>query len=117
VLLPLGVAIATPLILPFLHQPLMEDYLPIFWMILLATMLRVAADAYGFILLALHRDRAIAVIAAGGAAASAVLNLIFTPLAGLWGASAAYTLTSGGLFAARFLLSRPEPSPAAAPRA
>jgi O-antigen/teichoic acid export membrane protein len=60
------VAIATPLILPFLHQPLMEDYLPIFWMILLATMLRVAADAYGFILLALHRDRAIAVIAAGG---------------------------------------------------
>jgi hypothetical protein len=43
------VAIATPLILPFLHQPLMEDYLPIFWMILLATMLRVAADAYSFI--------------------------------------------------------------------
>jgi len=83
VLLALGAAIATPLIVPFLHQPLVEDYLPIFWMILLATMLRVAADAYGFILLALHRDRTIAGIAAGGAVASAGLNLI--PAGGLVG--------------------------------
>ena len=101
--------------LPFLNQPLVKDYLPIFWIILFATLLRLAADAYGFALLALHRDRAIAGIAVAGAAISAVLNLILTPLAGLWGASAAYVLTSGSLFAARFWLSRPE-RPAATPR-
>jgi O-antigen/teichoic acid export membrane protein len=76
-----------PLVLPFLDQPLLKDYLPIFWIILLATLLRIAADAYGFALLALHRDRAIAIIALAGVVASAALNLILTPLAGLWGAS------------------------------
>jgi len=113
-LLALGAAIATPLMLPFLDQPLVQDYLPIFWVILFATLLRAAADAYGFALLALHRDRAIAIIALGGAIASAGLNLILTPLAGLWGASAAYVLTSGGLFAARFWQSRHE-QPTATP--
>jgi O-antigen/teichoic acid export membrane protein len=105
-LLALGAAIATPLMLPFLQQPLVKDYLPVFWLILLATILRAAADAYGFVMLALHRDRAIAAIAAAGAVASAGLNLILTPLMGLWGASIAYVLTSGGLFAARFWQSR-----------
>jgi O-antigen/teichoic acid export membrane protein len=79
--------------------------------------LRIAADAYGYVLLALHRDRAIAIVALAGAAASAGLNLILTPLAGLWGAAAAYVLTSGGLFAARFYFSRQAKGPAAASEA
>jgi len=106
-LLTLGAAIATPLMLPFLDQPLVQDYLPIFWVILFATLLRVAADAYGFALLALHRDRAIATIAVAGALASAGLNLVLTPLIGLWGAAIAFAITSGGLFAARYFFSRP----------
>jgi O-antigen/teichoic acid export membrane protein len=105
-LLTLGAAIATPLMLPFLDQPLVQEYLPVFWVILFATLLRVAADAYGFALLALHRDRAIAIIAFGGAIASAGLNLTLTPLAGLWGAAIAFAITSGGLFAARYSFSR-----------
>jgi len=105
--LTLGAAIATPLMLPFLDQPLVQDYLPIFWVILFATLLRVAADAYGFALLALHRDRAIATIAVAGALASAGLNLVLTPLIGLWGAAIAFAITSGGLFAARYFFSRP----------
>lgn len=110
--LALGAAIATPLLVPFLDEPLVQDYLPVFWVILFATLLRVAADSYGFVLLALHQDRAIAIIAFGGAIASAVLNLILTPLAGLWGASVAFVLTSGGLFAARFWKSRSAQLPA-----
>ena len=39
-------------------QPLVEANLPIFWIVLGATLLRVAADGYGFVLLALNRDRA-----------------------------------------------------------
>jgi len=109
-LLALAAAVATPLMLPYLDRPLVQDYLPVFWVILFATLLRVAADSYGFMLLALHRDRAIAAVAFSGAIASAGLNLMLTPLAGLWGASAAYVMTSGGLFAARYALSRPDQS-------
>jgi O-antigen/teichoic acid export membrane protein len=115
-LLTLGAAIVTPLMIPFLDQPLVQDYLPIFFVILFATLLRTAADGYGYALLALHQDRAIAIIALGGAIAAAVLNLILTPLAGLWGASAAYALTSGGLFAARYFFSRFGRSPLASIR-
>lgn len=106
-LLALGAAVATPLLLPYLGQPLVEESLPIFWVVLFATLLRVAADAYGFVLLALNRDRAIAAIAVAGALASAGMNVVLTPLAGLWGAAMAYAITSGGLFAARYFFSRP----------
>ena len=93
--------------LPFLDQPLVQAYLPIFWFILFATLLRIAADAYGFVLLALYQDRAIAIVAVGGSIASSGLNLTLISLAGLWGAAGAYALTSGGLFAVRYMLSRP----------
>jgi O-antigen/teichoic acid export membrane protein len=105
--LALGAAIAIPLLLPLLNQPLAQENLPVFWLILFATLLRIAADFYGFVLLALSRDRAIAAVAVGGAVASAGLNLLFIPLFGLMGAATAYAMTSGGLFAARYLFSRP----------
>jgi O-antigen/teichoic acid export membrane protein len=111
----LAAAVAVPLMVPYLEQPLLKDYVPIFWIMLVATLLRIAADAYGFALLALHRDRAIAAVGLAGALVSAVLNLTLTPLAGLWGASFAYLLTSGGLFTARYRLSRPERAPADMP--
>ena len=106
-LLALAAAVATPLLLPYLGQPVVQESLPIFWMVLFATLLRVAADAYGFVLLALNRDRAIAAVAVAGALASAGMNIVLTPLAGLWGAATAYAITSGGLFAARHFFSRP----------
>jgi O-antigen/teichoic acid export membrane protein len=105
-LLAAGAVIATPFLIPYLGRPLLEAYLPVFWLILAATLIRVAADGYGFILLALHRDRAIATIAVIGALASAVMNVVLTPVAGLWGAAATFAITAGGLFAARFWLSR-----------
>lgn len=105
-LLALGAAIAMPLLLPLLNQPLAEKSLPVFWLILFATVLRIAADLYGFVLLALKRDRTIAWVAAAGALASAGLNLVLTPFFGLAGAATAYVMTSGGLFAARLILSR-----------
>ncbi|HEY2135338.1 MAG TPA: hypothetical protein VGH49_05585 [Xanthobacteraceae bacterium] len=105
-MLSLGLAIATPLLLPLLGRPLLGEHLAIFWVILLATLFRVAADGYGYALLALNRDSEIAIIALSGAIASAVLNSILTPLAGLWGAAGAYMLTAAGLFAFRFYLTR-----------
>jgi O-antigen/teichoic acid export membrane protein len=105
-LLALGAVIATPLLLPYLGRPLVQQSLPIFWIVLFASLLRVAADAYGFVLLALNRDRAIATIAVAGALASAGMNLVLTPLIGLWGAAIAFAITSGGLFAARYFFSR-----------
>jgi O-antigen/teichoic acid export membrane protein len=107
VLLASGTAIAVPLLLPLLNQPLAQEHLPVFWLILFATVLRIAADFYGFVLLSLNRDRAIAWVAAGGALASAALNLLLIPTFGLMGAGAAYAVTSGGLFLARYVFSRP----------
>jgi O-antigen/teichoic acid export membrane protein len=107
-LLSLGIAIATPLLLPYLGRPLLENYLFVFWIILFATILRIAADGYGYALLALNRDTEIAIIAFGGAVASAVLNAILTPLAGLWGAATAYVITAAGLLAIRYHLTRPQ---------
>jgi O-antigen/teichoic acid export membrane protein len=107
-LLSLGVAVATPLLLPYLGRPLLEDYLGVFWIILFATMLRIAADGYGYALLALNRDSEIAIVAFVGALASAMLNAILTPLAGLWGAATAYVITAAGLLAIRYYLTRPQ---------
>lgn len=106
-LLALGLAVATPFLVPYLGQPLVQEHMSIFWIVLGATLLRVAADGYGFVLLALNRDRAIAAIAVAGAVSSAVLNLLFTPMLGLVGAALTYAITSGGVFAARYVFSRP----------
>lgn len=101
-----GVAVLMPVLVTFLDRPLLQDYLPVFWLILLATLLRIGADGYGFAIYAFHRDNAIACIAVGGAVASAVLNIVLTPFAGLSGAALAYILTSAALLTARFLVSR-----------
>jgi O-antigen/teichoic acid export membrane protein len=45
-------------------------------------------------------------IAVGGALASALLNVVLTPAAGLWGSAFAYVLTSAALLAARFVVCR-----------
>jgi O-antigen/teichoic acid export membrane protein len=101
-----GAGAATPFLVALMGRPLLDDYMPVFWLILVATLMRIAADAYGFVIYALHRDRAIAAIALAGAIASAGLNAVLTPLAGLWGAAAAFLLTATGLFAARFIVTR-----------
>jgi O-antigen/teichoic acid export membrane protein len=59
----------------------------VFAVILLATFLRIAVDGYGHLILALHRDRAIAVISISGVALSALLNVALVPLAGRAGAA------------------------------
>jgi O-antigen/teichoic acid export membrane protein len=97
---------ATPFLVGFLDRPLLIDNLAVFWLILAATLMRIAADGCGFVIYALHRDRAVATIALAGALASAALNTVLTPLAGLWGSAAAYLLTATGLFAARFYVAR-----------
>jgi O-antigen/teichoic acid export membrane protein len=101
-----GIAAVTPVLLTFLDRPLVQDFLPVFWLILVATLLRIGADGYYFAIYAFHRDRALALIAVGGALVSAVLNVVLTPLAGLWGAAFAFTLTSAALLTARFLVTR-----------
>ena len=100
-ILAIGAVIAVPWALPYLDRPALQANLPIFWLILIATLTRIGADSYAFILLALHRDRAIAVISVAGALASAALNMVLIPILGLAGAGTAYLLTGGGLWAAR----------------
>jgi O-antigen/teichoic acid export membrane protein len=102
VALAVGAAVVVPMLLPLLDRPALQANLAIFWLILLATLMRIGADSYGFLLLALHRDHAIALISVGGAITSAALNVVLIPLFGLSGAAVAYLLTGGALLAARF---------------
>lgn len=101
-----GLAVLTPVFVPYLDRPQVQQYLPVFWLVLLATLLRIAADGYAIAIYAFHRDRDIALIAVSGALASATLNVVLTPAAALWGSALAYILTSAGLLTARFLVCR-----------
>ena len=101
-----GLAALVPVFVPHLGRAQMQHYLPVFWLILVATLLRIGADGYAFAIYAFHRDRDIAVIAVTGALASAALNVMLAPTAGLWGSAFAYILTSTALLAARFVVCR-----------
>jgi O-antigen/teichoic acid export membrane protein len=108
-LLAIGAAVVLPLILPWLGRPQLQANLAVFWLVLAATTLRIGADSYGFALLALHRDSAIAVISVSGVIASALLNAALVPVFGLKGAGYAFVLTALGLFAVRFWVARTWP--------
>ena len=101
-----GALVAMPILLPVLDRPLLQDYLPVFWIMLVATVMRVGADGYSFALLALHQDRAILVIAVAGAIGSALANVLLVPPLGIYGAALGYVLTSVGLLIARYACSR-----------
>jgi len=116
VLLMVGALIGIPLLLPYLDRPLLLAHLPVFWLVMAATVMRIGADSYGFVLLALHRDAAIALISVAGVLASAVLNLVLVPTLGVNGAALAFLITASGLFATRFWITRTWPDhPALAP--
>jgi len=96
-----GAAIVTPLLLPYLNRPLLQQNIAVFWIVLLAMMMRIAGDGYGFALLALRRDRAIAIVAVLSAVTSATATAVLTTLFGLWGAAVAFALTASAIFVVR----------------
>ena len=104
-----AISIVTPFLLPYLHRPLLEANLPVFWLIVAATVVRVGSDSYTFVLVALRLDRATAAISVAGAMGSAALNVLLLPLLGLYGAAIAYLVSASGLLAARFIVSRVRP--------
>jgi O-antigen/teichoic acid export membrane protein len=85
--------VAVMILLPFLQRPALEQHLLLFALIMLASWARIAADKYGYVLLALHRDRAILIASVAGAATSVILNVTLLPVFGLWGAASAFLLT------------------------
>jgi len=101
VLLSLGVCLALFLVLPLLGRPQLEQSLPLFGLLMFATMLRIVADGYNFVLYALRKDRAMAAASLAGVAASALLNVLLVPPLGLAGAGLAYALAAAGLLVAR----------------
>ncbi len=104
VLLAGAAAVVTPLLLPFLDRPLLQANLAVFWLVLFAMIMRIVADGYGFALLALQRDRAIAVVAVLSAVLSAAATAVLTSLMGLWGAAVAFALSATAVFTVRYCL-------------
>lgn len=105
-MLALGVSIVMPYLLPLLDRPLLQAQMTVFWIIMLATLARLAADAYNLVLFALKRDRAFALTGVGGTIGSVLTNLTLIPLMGLMGAALAYLVTNAGVVSARVLASR-----------
>jgi O-antigen/teichoic acid export membrane protein len=99
-----GAAIVTPLLLPYLGRPLLQANIAVFWIVLFAMVMRIAADGYGFALLALQRDRAIAIVAVLSAVTSATATAALTASFGLWGAAVAFALTGTAIFIVRYWL-------------
>jgi O-antigen/teichoic acid export membrane protein len=106
VLMSAGVFVGIVMLLPFLQKPLLEDHLWLFAAILIATWLRIAVDIYAYLLLALHRDRAILGAGVAGVVVSVVLNLILIPVFGLSGAAVAFLLTGATVLALEMARSR-----------
>ncbi len=93
----------------FLHmgvRPQLNGHLTLFALIIFATLVRIIADTYHFVLYALGRDRTIAFVNLALAAGSAALNTVLVSTAGLMGAVIASIITALGLLAARRTLSR-----------
>jgi O-antigen/teichoic acid export membrane protein len=97
---------ALMLLMPLLQRPTLEAHLAIFWLVLLATWARIAADGYGFVLLALHRNTAILIASICGAVGSIAFNFVLVPLLGLPGAAIAFLFTGITLLVLRYRLSR-----------
>lgn len=95
-----------PFILPYLDRPLLSQYLVILAIMMLAVMLRIGADGFGFMLYALHQERWIATTSLAAVALSAALNLALIPLLGLTGAALAYVAVGGAMLALRVVLVR-----------
>lgn len=91
-LLSAAICIAVPLILPFVGNAMLDDFLPLFWMIVAGSLVHIAADAVGFVLYAKRHDRAFAMIVLFAAPISAAANLLLVPTVGIYGAALAYVL-------------------------
>lgn len=93
----------------FLHtgiRPQLNGHLTLFALIIFATLIRIMADTYHFLLYALSRDRTIAYVNLALAVGSAALNTLLVSTAGLMGAAGASILTAIGLLVSRRTLSR-----------
>ncbi len=99
--LSLSFGLIVPFILPYLDRPLLSQHLPILAIVMIAVMLRIGADGYGFVLYALHHERWIAMTSLAAVALSAALNLALIPLLGLAGAAIAYVAVGGAMLASR----------------
>jgi len=98
--------VAVFLFIQFAERETLNGHMIDFALIIFAMLMRIVADSYHFVLYALRRDRTIAIVSLGGAAASAVLNALLVSAAGLTGAVAASILVATGLLAVRRTLSR-----------
>jgi len=56
ILLSLASALIVPFLISLTEQPMAMDYLPLFWLMLVALLFRMAADICAYTLFALHRD-------------------------------------------------------------
>lgn len=97
----IGAAVTFPFLLPYLHKPEALAALPVFLLLMAGLTVRTAADVAATGLYTRRQDNALVLTNLVGFALTAACNLALIPVFGLMGASFAFILSYGLLFAIR----------------
>lgn len=92
------------ILLPYLKQPAVADYLAAFWLIMAGMALRNIADFGSMALFTSHRDRVMTLTNVSAAVVLTVAQGLLLPAAGLYGAGAAILLTFSAMAVWRYKL-------------
>jgi O-antigen/teichoic acid export membrane protein len=95
------------ILLPFLKQPAVADYLGAFWLIMAGMALRNIADFGAMALFTAHRDRIMTLTNVAAVSLLTLAQALLLPVAGLYGAGAAilFTFSAMALWRYRLLFS------------
>jgi O-antigen/teichoic acid export membrane protein len=92
------------LLLPFLKQPSVGDYLVAFWLMMVGMAVRNVADCGAMGLFTTRRDKIMSLSNIVAVTTLSIAQLILLPIAGLLGAGAAILITFGGIARWRYKL-------------
>lgn len=97
VVLGIATGVAFYLLLPFLKQPAVGDYLGAFWLMMAGMAARNVADCGAMGLFTARRDKIMSVTNIAAVIALSAAQLVLLPIAGLYGAGIAILVTFGGI--------------------
>ena len=102
--LSIAVGSAFQIFSPWLNQASLAGHWPVFWLIVAGTAFRYLADFLGVALFTAHRDKITTVTNVASVGFSVIAQLLFLPVAGLYGAGGAILITFAGISLWRYWL-------------
>lgn len=95
--LAVAVGVAIPFVLPHLHQPLVDKYAPLLWVVLLVAVVRMASELASFGLFWMRRDRLYTLYSVVGVGSAALATVAGAWAGNLYGVAIANAVMYAGL--------------------